>query len=113
MKKILLLFIMIFAFNSCEREENITQPNGTYSEEIPIKGRTQINFKSANELIIVKSNNSDGFNYIIEGNYIKLSNNQGYSQNFEYVQINQNEFKIENLYPNVPENSKSYMNFRK
>ena len=40
-------------------------------------------------------------------------NNQGFTQNFEYEQINQNEFKIENLYPDIPENTKSYMNFKK
>ncbi len=113
MRKILILLILIFAFNSCAREENTTRPNGVYSEILPVAGRTQINFKSTTELIITKSNNSDNFNYKIEGNLIKLMNNQGFTQNFEYEQINQNEFKIENLYPDIPENTKSYMNFKK
>lgn len=113
MKKILILLIIIFVFNSCTRDENTAQPNGIYSEILPVAGRTQMNFKSANELIIVKSSNSDSFNYKIEGNVIMLTNSQGFSQNFEYEQNNHNEFKIENLYPEIPENAKSYMNFKK
>ena len=74
MRKILILLILIFAFNSCAREENTTRPNGVYSEILPVAGRTQINFKSATELIITKSNNSDNFNYKIEGNTIVLDN---------------------------------------
>lgn len=113
MKKILVLFVSMFAFNSCAKEESTTLPKGIYSEVLPVAGRTQINFKSSSELIVVKSNNSDNFNYKIVGNSINLSNNQGFNKNFEYEQINQNEFKIENLYPEIPENTKTYINFKK
>ena len=39
--------------------------------------------------------------------------NQYIGQNFDFEQIDNNTFKIENLYSGIPESPKSYMIFKK
>lgn len=111
MKKI--LFVLAFSLFSCSTEEKQNTLNGTFSEITPVADRTQITFKSNSSLTITKSGNSDNFNYKISDNTIILSNNDGYNEDFEFKKINENEIQIENLYPSIPENTKTYINFRK
>lgn len=113
MKRIFFVLALMFSLVSCSTEEKQNPLNGTFSEITPVVNRTQINFKSESSLTIIKSGNSDDFNYKISNNSINLSNNDGYNQDFEFKIINEKEFKIENLYPSIPENSKTYLNFRK
>ncbi|MFA9192749.1 lipocalin family protein [Flavobacterium sp. FZUC8N2.13] len=113
MKNFLFVLVLFFSLFSCNQDENNILDNGTYSEVTPVAGRTQINFKSNNSLVIIKSENPDEFNYKINGNSINLSNNSGFTKDFEFVKINENEFKIENLYSSIPESPKTYINFKK
>ena len=113
MKKRLLVSVLILSLFSCDRDEKDVKLSGKYSEITPVANRTQIDFQSNNSLVIIKSGNSDKFTYQIEGNKIKLRTDGGYNGIFEFEKINTNEFKIENLYPSIPENPKTYMSFRK
>jgi len=120
MKKIALIgIIFLVGLISCSKEnDNRLNLTGTYTEDTPVNGRTQIKFLTQNKMIINKSpqtGTGDEFTYEITGNYIKLTptwdNSSG--TEFEFEIISNSKFKIENLYPDIPENPISYMIFEK
>ncbi len=113
MRKILVLSLLVLLVFSCERDEKSRFSNGTYTEVSPQAGRTKITFNSSSEVSIVKSNVINNYKYRIEANKIRLSTENGYSETFDFQIISDNEFKIENLYPDVPENPKVLMTFKK
>lgn len=115
MKKILFIFIAIGIIFSCSNDDNYSEYNGTYTEITPVENRTLIKFTSSTDLTIIKSENSiDNFKYEINGNSILLTHeSQNQPQSFEFEKNSTNEFKIQNLYPDIPENGISYMTFKK
>ncbi|SDH08731.1 hypothetical protein [Psychroflexus sediminis] len=116
MKKTILYLVVLFSFFSCNNDDdNPSEFQGTYYEITPVENRTQIKFTSNTDLTIIKSENtSDQFKYEISGDNILLTHeSQSQSQSFEFVKISSSEFKIQNLYADIPENGISYMTFKK
>lgn len=115
MKKLVLLLFTAQMLFSCSSDDNYIELNGTYTEKSPVENRTSIRFNSNSDLTIIKSENTaDNFKYEFHGDYILLIDEaSNLSQSFEFEKINTNEFKIQNLYPDIPENGTSYMIFKK
>lgn len=115
MKNTIFCLAVLFSLFSCSNDDNPSEFQGTYSEIAPIENRTQIKFTSNTDLTIIKSENTiDKFKYEISGEYILLTHeSQSQSQSFEFVKISNSEFKIENLYADIPENGISYITFKK
>lgn len=90
---------------------------GIYLETSPVSGRSQLNFINGNTVIKSESNSSseDEFYYEIIGNVIKLTPtwDNTTTQEFEFEIMNNSKFEIENLYPSVGINPKTYMTFEK
>jgi hypothetical protein len=112
---------LIFAFGiiSCDKDDN-TLPilSGTYTESSPVSGRSQMIFSGKDKVIIKESfqnGKNDEFTYRITTNAIMLTPawDDSPGTELELEIISNNEFVIENLYPSIPENPKSYMAFKK
>ena len=115
MKKYIFLLAILFLLTSCGKDDNSSEFEGNYYEITPIKNRTQIKITSNTDLTIIKSENSiDKFKYEINGNYILLTHESlNLPQKLEFEKLSNSEFKIENLYADIPENGISYMTFKK
>jgi len=120
MKKLALVgLIFLFGLISCNKKnESPTNLTGTFIETSPIKNRTQIKFLSENKVIINKSpqtGTGDEFTLKITDNSIKLTPtwDNSSSVKLEFEIISDSKFQIENLYPSIPENPKTYMIFEK
>ena len=113
---ILILYILMLA--SCSKDSNSTAINGLYTESTPVAGRTQLNF--INDHVVVKTETGsmyrDSFTYSISTGKILLtttSTNQYAVQYFDFDKTSDSTFTIQNLYPSIPENPKTYMTFKK
>lgn len=120
MNKIKLIgLIFIVGLISCNKEnDNLLNLTGTYTEISPVNGRAQIEFLTGNKVIINKSpqtETGDEFTFIITNNSIKLTPiwDNSSSVELEFEIISDSKFKIENIYPSIPENPKTYMVFEK
>ena len=120
MKKMAFIgLIFIIVLISCnKRNDNLPNLSGTFIEISPVKDRTQIEFLTGNKVIINKSpktGNGDKFIYVITNNSIKLTPtwDNSSSVELEFEILNNSKFKIENLYPSIPEAPKTYMIFEK
>ena len=112
-----LLGSIIILAASCKKDK-LPFNRGTYTETLPVPGRSQLNF--INSKLVVKSEsgsiNKDTFTYSLSSGKILLTpvwTNQYAGQLFDFEQIDEVAFKIENLYPSIPEMPKSYMTFKK
>lgn len=92
--------------------------DGVYIENSPVIGRSQLNF--LNSSLVVKNefgnSNTDTFTYSFTTTKIILTpyfTNQYPSQEFDFEKLDENSFKIQNLYPSIPEDRKTYMIFKK
>jgi len=119
MKRLILIgLILSFIMVSCGKE-NDNQKNlfGIFTETSPQSGRSQMKFINGNKVVIIKSENSteDTFNYVILDNIIKLTPtwDNSSSDELEFEWISASKFRIENLYPDIPENPTTYMTFEK
>ncbi|MDR0763068.1 MAG: hypothetical protein LBF01_01040 [Bacteroidales bacterium] len=121
MKKIILqtaaiLLILAGMMIACGKEETQSLDLGMYVETYPTQGRTRINLIDGEKLVIIKDEGmqQDEFKYEIDGNTIKLIDII-YQVNIVlyFHRVSNTEFKIENLYPNIPEAPASYMIFKK
>ncbi len=119
MKKIALIgLIILTGLISCNKDEINSNLTGMYTETYPMNDRTQIEFLTENRMTINKSpqtGNGDEFTFVITGNTIKLTPtwDNSSSVELEIEIISNSKFKIENLYPSIPENPKTYMIFEK
>ena len=120
MNKIALIgLIFIIGLISCNKEnDNLLNLTGTYTEISPVIERTQIEFLTENKVIINKSpqtGTGDEFTFTVTDNSIKLMPtwDNSSSVELEFEIISDSKFKIENLYPSIPENPKTYMIFEK
>jgi len=118
MKQILLAGLIAISITACKKNNSISSFDGLYIENSPVAGRSQLNFLSSS--LVVKSEPgsslADTFKYSFTPTKIILtpkSTTQYPSQEFDFTKIDGNSFKIQNLYPSIPENSKSYMIFKK
>lgn len=114
--KIIVLFCLIGLCPSCNNDdENYSEFNGTYHEISPVKNRTLIEFTSSTDLTIIKSENTiDNFKYEINGNTIILTHEPSdQTQSLEFEKIGKNEFRIQNLYADIPENGITFITFKK
>jgi len=118
-KIVLIGLFFIIGLTSCNKEnDNLLNLTGTFTEISPVNERTQIEFLTENTVIINKSPQTgvgDKFTFIITNNSIKLTSTSDNSSSveLEFEIINDSKFKIENLYPSIPENPKTYMIFEK
>ncbi|MDB5196739.1 MAG: hypothetical protein JWP88_1110 [Flaviaesturariibacter sp.] len=117
MKTLLFPLLLLLSAVSC-RKSDCFSPRGIYTETAPIAGRTQLNFVSGS--VVVKSERGstikDGYNYVIANGKITLlpiENNSWGSAELEFEEKGDNELRIENLYPSIPEAPRSYMSFKK
>ena len=114
----LVIFVFTLTLLSCKKDNNSITLSGNYTENTPFIGRSQLNFISNN--LVVKSesgsNYRDTFSFSVSVGKILMTpmwTNQYTGQNFDFEQIDNNTFKIENLYSGIPESPKSYMIFKK
>ncbi len=120
MKKIVLIgLVFIIGLISCSKnDDNLQKITGVFIEVSPVSERTEIEFLTENKMIINKSpqnGTGDEFTFTIIGNSIQLipTWDNSSSSEFEFEIISDSKFKIENLYPDIPENPKTYMIFEK
>jgi len=121
MKRIFLVIaVFLLIFSSCKKEETISTLNGLYTEASPFAGRSQLNF--INSKIVIKtetgSSYKDTFYYSFLPGISKIILTPAWTNEFpgqpiDFEKIDENSFKIENLYASIPESPKSYMIFKK
>jgi hypothetical protein len=119
MKQVVAIVGLLFlSMLSCKKDSSSDALSGLYTEESPVAGRSQLRFIS--DKMVIKSeagsNFKDTFTYSITTGKILLTptwTNQYSSQQFDFERIDNVSFKIENLYPGIPEAQKSYMIFKK
>ena len=118
MKKILWAGLFAISIISCKKNTSTTSFDGIYLENSPVNGRSQLNFLSSS--LVVKSEQgstyADTFKYSFTPTKIILTPNlttQHPSQEFDFEKLDENSFKIQNLYQSIPESPKSYMIFKK
>ena len=120
MKKIFLIGLFLFlGFVSCDKDDdsNSLVLSGTFTETSPVSGRSQLKFVSGDRVIKKESGsaNEDEFLYELTNNTIKLTpmGDNSATIEFEIRVIHNTKFQIENLYPSIPENPKTFMTFEK
>ena len=109
--------LFLFAFASCKKNLNGISEN-LYTESSPVAGRSQLNFINHNLVIKSETGSSykDTFSYSISAGKIQLTptwTDEYSTQQFDFEKVDDNTIRIENLYPAVPEDSKTYMIFKK
>ena len=121
MKQILVITALFFLlFSSCKKDITKSGLHGLYIEVSPIANRSQLNFISSKIVIKTESGSSykDTFSYSFTANATQIilipAWTDDYSgQPLDFERIDENSFKIENLYPGIPESPISYMIFKK
>jgi len=118
LKKILWAGLFAISIISCKKNTSTSSFDGIYLENSPVNGRSQLNFLSSS--LVVKSEQgssyADTFKYSFTPTKIILTPNlttQHPSQEFDFEKLDENSFKIQNLYQSIPESPKSYMIFKK
>lgn len=120
MKKLLFFNAMLcIACYACQKDDNHKPGlNGVFTETSPVSGRSQLEFASGNIAIKTEQGASfkDSFHYELGNGKIKLTpiwTTQYPATEFEFTAIDKTTFEIENLYPQVPGFSKTYMTYNK
>lgn len=113
------LAIILLAIGSCKKYKDSNQIIGLYTESAPVPGRCQLNFITT-ELMTKRDSGStieDTFTYALTANSISLTpiwTSTSAPQSLDLEIIDNNTFKIENLYPAIPiKTTKEYITFRK
>lgn len=118
-KKVLIGIIILIGMISCNSDDDNASKSlsGTYTETLPINGRSELNFVNENTVIKTESGSAFGneFTYELIDNVIKLTPNwdDDTATEFEIQIMNSSKFVIENLYPSIPETPTIYMTFQK
>lgn len=109
--------VLLLIFAACKKDNKapLSTLSGRYVEVSPWPKLTALNF--VNESTVVKSENGvvlllDTFHYTLSPGYITLTQ-KGTSSKLEFSITDDSSFTIENLYPSIPENPKTYMEFKK
>lgn len=121
MKQLFVIAVLFFfIFSSCKKDKTPSDFHGLYIEASPIAGRSQLNF--INSKLVIKtepgSSYKDTFYYSFTADTTKIIltpswTNEYSGQIFDFEKIDESSFKIENLYPSIPELPESYMIFKK
>jgi hypothetical protein len=114
-------------WSACDKNDHSNRPlktlHGLYTETSPYAGRSQLDFIS--DKLVVRSEPGsvyrDTFMYTISDKKLALTivtgrNNYqdgNYTFDADYQALSANEFKIQNLYPQIPENPESFMVYAK
>ncbi len=121
MKQTLVITALFFLiFSSCKKDKTISAFHGLYIEASPIAGRSQLNFINSKMVIKTETGSStkDSFYYSFTADTSKIIltpawTNEYSGQPFDFEKIDENSFRIQNLYISIPEAPKSYMIFKK
>jgi hypothetical protein len=120
MKRTLIIaLVLTLSLIACTKDKNKTLAtlSGIYTETSPVNGRSQLNFISSNQVIKKETGSSteDVFNYVIIDNKIKMTPtwDASYTAELGIKIISDSKFKIENLYPSIPESPTTFMIFEK
>lgn len=102
-----LILLLFFVTISCSKDQDDEQSIlGTWIESSPVPDRTTLHFAEHNLLTRVDAEgNAEEYIYRIEDGilYLSLASGQeGYTE-LMFDQINENRFKLQNLYPSIPE----------
>jgi|SRR6185437_2125473 len=112
--------VFLLILSSCKKDSALSTLHGLYIEASPYSGRSQLNF--INSKIVIKtekgSSYKDTFYYSILPGISKIILTPAWTkdfpgQPFDFEKIDENSFKIENLYASIPESRKSFMIFKK
>jgi hypothetical protein len=117
-KKMTFGLILSFLMISCSKhDDDVNSLSGTFTETLPIHGRSQLKFISRNQVIKKEKGSSieDKFDYEIVDNIIIMTPiwDNSTTTKFQFELINSSKFHIQNLYPDIPENPITYMTFEK
>lgn len=109
---ILLLFLLTA---SCTKDlDDKRSILGTWIESAPVPDRTTLHFAEHNQLTRVDAEgNAEEYIYRLEDNilYLSLASGQeGYTE-LIFDQINEDRFKVQNLYPSIPEAEPEFIIF--
>ena len=119
MRPFILIFgVLVLTITSCKKEGDSGSIRGLYTESRPESGRSQLNFISKHLVVQTERGSSyaDTFRYAFSSGKIELTpiwTDQASTYSFEFERIDANTFKIENLYPSIPEAPRSYMFYSK
>ena len=115
MKRIIPACFLVAVLCACGKQGTQPSLNGTYTENSPVNGRSQLTFTSQ---YLVKSEPGstykDTFSYSITPGKITLRHwSYAVSSAFDFEYIDEKSFRIENLYPSIPGNPKVMMLYKK
>lgn len=121
MKQIFLITALFFLiFSSCKKDITTSTFHGLYIETSPISGRSQLNFINSKMVIKTETGSSykDSFYYSFTADTSKIILTPAWTSEYsgqplDFEKIDENSFKIQNLYPSIPELPESYMIFKK
>lgn len=118
MKKVLAFGLLVLLFVvSCKKDDSNESVGmqGTYTEVSPVAGRTQVIFSSSAGISIVQKNLKEDYTYEIVGNQIRLMLNGSNTvvSTLYFESLSSSQFKIENIYPSIPETPVTYITFEK
>ena len=110
--------LIVLGLSSCRKNDQTNTLSGKFNEISPISDRSQLEFTKPN--ILIKSETGspfrDSFKYDIVNNKIFLTPvwaKDIETSEFEFRIIDHSKFKIQNLYPSIPEYPQSYMIYNK
>jgi hypothetical protein len=113
-----ILGLSVLFLISCKKDPNLISIKGLYTENTPVAGRSQLNFIT--DKLVVRSetgsNYKDTFSFSISPGKILLTptwTTQYPGQQCDFEKIDDDTFKIENLYASIPESPKTYMIYKK
>ena len=117
-KTALITIIALVGFSACSKDQQTISLSGKFNEMSPIMGRSQLEFIDGNLLIKSETGSiyRDTFFYKIENDKIKLTSTSPVNSNsdeFYFELLNNSKFKIQNLYPSIPEVPLTYMTYQK
>lgn len=121
MKQTLVITVLFFLiFSSCKKDMTTSTLHGLYIEASPIAGRSQLNFINGKMVIKTETGSSykDTFYYSFSADTTKITLTPAWTNEYsghpiDFEKIDENSFRIENLYPSIPELPESYMIFKK
>lgn len=119
-QKLVIAALFILIFSSCKKDKTTSGFYGLYIENSPIAGRSQLNFINSKTVIKTETGSTykDTFYYSFSADTTKITLTPAWTNDYlpypmDFEKIDENSFKIENLYPSIPEFPKSYMIFKK
>ena len=113
-----IIFLLLCLASSCDKDDSLDLPAGVYTEVNPMPGRSALNF--INSELLVRSEpgyaTRDTFRFSLLGDKLWLIpawSNQYSGTWFEFQRIDNNSFRVENMFPGIPEAPKSYITYKK